>query len=997
MLKNKLSWKIAFWIVGTSFVLTIFTSLFYLKHEYDNNLENFKQFLSQTHKNNEKILELSLWHYDSIALKGILEDIVDSKAIVYAHITTTNGQKFELGRKQSIDILNKEFIFRKESNGHIYTIGKLFIQGNINYINEAVIKSAQHMIFFELLKVLIMSFFVMLLIRKLFTYKLYQLSNYTQNLHINNLDDKINIKLPSNTKEYDELDLVINSFNVMKENLSKEVEKSAKIQQELIAFRKAVEESYNSIVITDTERKIIYVNDVFEKITGYTKDEVLGKNPNILKPQNAHALYYKNMNETLNQGEIWEGELVNVKKDGTFFYEKASIIPIFIDNKLINYLAIKQDITDYKESLLKINELNAQLEQKVERRTYEIENKNNELTETITNLKETQNKLIQTEKIATDARKQAENANREKSMFLANISHELKTPLNGIKGLVYLCQIKSSDEEVLNNLNNINNYSETLLRMISDLLDISKIDAKKIDIINSNFDIKQFLKSIQEIYELECKKKKIKFLFEMSNLIPSQLFGDATRLHQIITNLLNNAIKFTNTKKGYVKLNVLCEQIDEKEVTLTFQVQDNGIGIKEEDLKTIFDPFYQTKESLNHYAGGSGLGLNICKNIIEQMGGIIRVESKLKKGSTFFVTLSLEIANATKKVSQKIVEPIFKSHTQSEQLVLVVDDNQINLDVMEGILRSVNVNCILARNGKEALELIEKHIFDLVITDIKMPIMDGCELTKHIRYIYTKEELPIIIISANEQNKTKNCHYKCEINDYIQKPIVPEKLLTSLSNYITLNDLPQPEKIKNQDTEMNNAILDVKDALNRFVNNEKLYKRSLKDFVIEVINSPFKINKGLNDDHRSEVIDYLHTIKGLSGNLSAKNFCHIATQLHDALKYGQEYEHLFSHYKKELNILENVINEYLKEEVITLDEVTKEELNADEINNFLEELLNMTQTYNTKSLKHFDSIPENLQKNDFLLDLKKHLEQYEFEIVTEKIETYFKESNAYII
>lgn len=998
MIKNKLSFKLAFWILGVSFFLTIFTSLFYLKHEYDNKYDNFKKLVDTTHKNKERILELSLWHYDTIALQGILEDIVDSRAITYAYIMASDNNIFEKGIKKDKKILEKEFIFRKESNGHVYTIGKLYMQGNLDYINDEVLESAFHMIFFELLKVIIMSFFALTLMQKLFIYRMSRLSKYALDIHLDNLDTPFDLESEKDPNKRDELDIVVHSFNVMKDNLSREIHKSNKIQQELYAFRQAVEQSYNSIVITDTKRRIIYVNDVFEKITGYTKEEVLYKNPNILKPNNAHALYYKQMNATLNKGEVWEGELVNIKKDGSFFYEKASIMPIFLDGKLVNYLAIKQDITDYKESLLKINKLNVELEQKVEKRTEELANKNSELTDTISNLEETQAKLIETEKVANSARKDAENANREKSMLLANISHELKTPLNGIKGLVYLTKLKTKNQDITKNLTSIDNYSETLLRMISDLLDVSKLDAKKITIENQSFNLLQVLQSMQEIYEHECQKKKIKFIFNCCSSIPEKVIGDATRIHQVLTNLLNNAIKFTNVKKGFVQFDIVCDLVDENNIRLTFSVEDNGIGIKQEDLKTIFDPFYQTKESLNHYAGGSGLGLNISKNIIEQMDGIIRVESQLGEGSKFFVTVSFPIDHT---VEEKFVEGLpHKSFSNKSQdkLVLVVDDNQINLDVMEGIFSSINTPCVLAKNGLEALKLIENHVFDLVVTDIKMPVMNGCELILNIRKQYNKEELPIIIVSANEDNHCDECNLHCDTNGYIKKPIDPEKFLDNVSYYIDVEktySLKENEQLNS--TDINKNILDIENALKRFIGNEKLYKTSLKDFITDTLNSPFKINQALENNEINEAIDHLHTIKGLSGNLSAKSFAKTARELHDALKFGHEYKELFRQYEKELEQLENTINIYLDEQSNNLINVDQEVLTENELNDFLQELLPLTQTYNTKALKCFDTLPENLESNAFLESIKKHLQNYEFKEVSEKIEKFFAEHNSYTI
>jgi PAS domain S-box-containing protein len=988
--KGKLSIKLAVWIVGVSTLLTLISSLFFFNYEYNQKISNFTIYIENIKKNNERILQLSLWHYDLIAIQSILEDIVDNRAVTFAQIRLSDRSVYKKGLFRQKNILEKHFVIRKESEGHVYKIGELIIQGDLNYVKNQIKEAAYRMIFSELLKVILLSAFILYLIQQLFIERLSKLSVYAKKSNIHTLSENIDINLPQKQTAYDELDIVVSSFDLMRNNLLIEIENSNMIKQELVAFKEAVQQSYNSIVITDTQRKIIYVNEVFETTTGYKKEEVLGKNPNILKPCNAQALYYEHMNRTLDEGKIWKGELVNVRKDGSYFYEQASIIPIFIQNKLINYLAIKLDITNYKESLLKINELNVQLEKKVKERTQALELKNEELNHNIITLENTKNRLVETEKIANVARKQAEVANREKSMFLANVSHELKTPLNGIKGLVYLSQIKIKQKDVLKNLSNINDYAEVLLRMIGDLLDVSKMDAKKITMVNEPFNLIQLLESMKSIYAYECKNKHIDFSLTYDSMIPQKLIGDGIRLHQVLTNLLNNAIKFTSKKEGKVTLHVICNQMEKDEVNLTFEVQDNGIGINKEDQNIIFDAFYQTKESLKHYAGGSGLGLNICKNIIEQMNGLIHLDSKLNQGSTFYVTLRFPMV----KQCRSLKTPL--KHSKNEALVLVVDDNGINLDVMEGILDSVNVPSVLAKNGQEALEQMKKHEFDLVITDIKMPVMNGYELIETIRKTYNKEELPILIISANERNHFESYKHKSYVNNYIQKPIDPTSFIHMLSEYISFEQIPLLESNDEVD-DIDCEVLDVKDALNRFVNNEALYQKSLKEFLNEVLNSCFKIDHCFNKNGINEIIDYLHTLKGLSANLSAKRFSTVVAKFHDKMKYGKEYDDIYAQYKKEMDILEISINKYINDIDTMKNLLADESHNNEDMSNYLSTLLNLTKTFNTQSLQYYYSMPKSIQNGPFFQEIKKDIEQYKFKEASQKIENYLLQSYIYTI
>lgn len=973
MIDRKISTKLITWIVLTSMILTFFSLIFYFNQEYKQKLNEFNSYLSSIKTDKEKILVLSIWHLDKEAIKEILVDIVDNKKIGYASIKLSTSKVYERGNKKFKNVLEKKFVLRKKANGHIYIIGELTVQGNLNYINEIIIKSIMNLIFYELFKVFLMSIIIIFLIRKLFIDDLEKLAKFSSNVHLENLNEELFFdKMNKEEKNFNELETVINSFNKMKKNLYYEIQKSNKIKNELVSFRHAVEKSYNSIVITDTRRRIIYVNSFFEKITGYSKEEVIGKNPNILKPQNSEALYYKNMNDTLNRGEIWQGELVNIKKNGTTFYEQASIIPIFQDEILTNYLAIKLDITDYKEAAFKINKLNLQLENKVQARTKQLEEKNVQLTKT--------------EKLAIESRKEAETANREKSMLLANISHELKTPLNGILGLVYLSKLKTDDTKLIKNLDNINTYSETLLRMISDLLDTAKMDAKKVQIIDASFDFIKLLKSIKQIYVVESKKKNIKFIFEYDKNIPNMLYGDSIRIHQVITNLINNALKFTAQENGFVKVDISMLDKNEKIINLLFTVSDNGIGIKADDFKNIFNPFYQTKESLNYYAGGSGLGLNICKKIIEQMNGTISLQSKLNGGTIFSISVPLQIDKKLDKQDNK--NQIKKLVSNNDSLVLVVDDNNINLEVIEEILKSININCKMAKNGVEALALVEKFKFDLVLTDIKMPIMDGCELSKELRRKFTMTELPIIIISANNEDSFSQCTDKCSVNDYIGKPINPVKFLDKLSKYISF----KPNEIINIRTSNTDDILDIPDALCRFINNEKLYKNALKGFYSDINNSMEKIDKFINRKNENELLDYLHTLKGVSGNLSAKKFYKVTKDFHDAVKYAKPYKKIYIEYKNKVIELKEVISEYIKKELESVQISTENEVDLKEKKEKLICLLEFTKIYSTKAVTYFDKLPNEIKGDKLFSDIYLDITAYKFNEASLKIEKFLEEN-----
>ena len=377
---------------------------------------------------------------------------------------------------------------------------------------------------------------------------------------------------------------------------------------ELLKLSQVVEQSPNSIFITDLDANIEYANKAFYYTTGYNSDEVLGHKPSILKSGEMDDSIYKTLWETITSGETWNGELINKKKNGEFIWENVSITPIK-DNegRIINYLAIKKDISQRKEHEKKVLELNTTLEKEI------IE----------TNL----------------AKEKAEESDRLKSAFLANMSHEIRTPLNAILGFTQLLttDIETPPEVKEEFWSIINRSSDNLLQIINDILDISKLETKQVNIKKKSHDISQTLEELHLIFQKKLADAGNANI-ELKLISPKKavwLKTDNNRLTQIFTNLLNNSIKFT--EKGKIKFGISKVTKDK----IIFFVSDTGIGIKKEYQSTIYDRFRQGDESTTRAYGGAGLGLAIVKNLIELIGGDISVKSEEGKGTktTFFLNL----------------------------------------------------------------------------------------------------------------------------------------------------------------------------------------------------------------------------------------------------------------------------------------------------------------------------------------------------------------------
>lgn len=411
--------------------------------------------------------------------------------------------------------------------------------------------------------------------------------------------------------------------------------------------------------------------------------------------------------------------------------------------------------------------------------------KNRELESTIVKLKNTQKELI-------EAKESAELANKYKSEFLANISHEIRTPMNAILGIVEIMIDSSNNEENLNSLRLLKHSAESLLYLLNDILDISKVESGKMTIINTTFEIRALIRTIETLFKVSAEKKLLDFKLSVSPDVPEFIFADPMRVKQILINMISNAIKFT--EKGYVEVNVLIdEKPDNKEKVILFSVTDTGIGISKDKQELIFEPFLQLDSSTTKRFGGTGLGLSICKGLIELMGGTIHLESELNKGSKFSFSIPLLPLpeDNQKEYSFQNDEFIKKQESSVNNMkvlnILVVDDNDINHLIANRMLTKKGHIVTSAYSGAEALDLIKENKFDLIFMDVNMPELDGLETTVRIREMEINNSVPsvpIVAMTAYAMKEDKEKCLKAGMNDYISKPINTKELDLIISKYL---------------------------------------------------------------------------------------------------------------------------------------------------------------------------------------------------------------------
>jgi len=644
--------------------------------------------------------------------------------------------------------------------------------------------------------------------------------------------------LVGSQKRLGELADKLESSKRLGDDLQKELENLRSLHDTLELLALVASKTDNAVVILDSNQQIEWINDSFVRMTGYEMQDVLGqKLVSVLYGTDQENAGYRELSSAFSAGHGISQEILHHRKDGRTYWADVSITPAFDDDGLLSrWIGIASDATQRRRA----------------------------------------------QEALRQAKEQAEQASQVKSEFLANMSHEIRTPMNAIIGMAELAIDTELSDEQREYVSTILDSGENLLRLLNDLLDLSKIEAGKLSIEQIEFTLANTLRDALKVFAFQAKQQGTELQLNLPSDIPKHFSGDPTRLRQVISNLVGNAIKFTT--EGSINIDVELLKLRKKNSTLRFSVHDSGVGIPADKLQQIFEAFSQADSSTTRRFGGTGLGLTISTQLVELMGGRIWVESVEEEGSTFFFELTLPMADATvTELADSGDDPV--KQVGSRRLnILVTDDNRANRRLARKILEKHNHAVCEASNGCEVLAALEQQSFDVILMDVQMPEMDGLDAAFAVRKLDTLQRQPYIIaLTAHAMQGDRERCIAAGMDAYITKPLRAKQLVALVDAVANVPEGDSTSLLVSSAT----TAMDFSLALDRLEGDEDLLVEQmeyyLEDSPILIRDIETAVAKG--DAKKLEMS--AHRLRGLSAGFDADVLVGISARLEDCGREGK--------------------------------------------------------------------------------------------------------------
>lgn len=630
-------------------------------------------------------------------------------------------------------------------------------------------------------------------------------------------------------------------------DITKNINDQTKLKLTAQAF-----ENSEAMFIADNKGHIIRINSGFTKVTGFNQQDIKALKPRKIMANCDDETFHKHIWNELNERNIWSSELILRHKLGHEFPAHMNITAVKDQhNYLTHYVAHFVDMTDQKR----------------------------------------------TQQMLSEAQYAAELANKSKNRFFAAMSHEIRTPINGVIGVLGLLKETSLNEKQYGLVKAARSCSEDLLVIINDILDFSKMEAGKLTLEKNPFDLHSLLKQVSNIMRPQANKKQLAFNENLPDNLPRYFVGDGDRIRQVIISLLSNAIKYTS--KGQIEITLKHLKNNDNISTIQIDISDTGVGISLDNVEQLFDKFTMVENSYARSHGGCGLGLAICKQLINLMGGTLRFKSEVNKGSTFTIELALPQAK-----KEDVAQNYFQSdnrkleHNISKELrILMAEDNPVNQIILRSILEYSGLSVDIVSNGQEAIDAVKALPYDIVLMDISMPEVDGVEATKQIRSLDTPQKnVPIVALTAHTIRGDKEYFLASGMDDFIAKPITKQSILNCLARWQPKIKSATQEKIETIPNQQNSHLEISNELVDEFVLSQLASDTSaeivpdlIEHYLIDSKNRVANIKKATDINDYESLCFEAHTLGSAAGTYGNSKLFQLCRLVENHCK-KQEYE-----------------------------------------------------------------------------------------------------------